>query len=66
MNLVLLNQTPPIIPNISGPFDTSNFRTVKDDDGFVMTGSELPEEIVKNDKIFSQFTRGMKISILKL
>jgi hypothetical protein len=27
---LLRNMTPPIIPNVSGPGDTSNFRTIKE------------------------------------
>lgn len=43
---------------MNDPFDTRNFRRVKDDGDFVLTGDELSDELIKSDKEFSKFTRG--------
>jgi len=56
---LLLNQTPPIRPQMDHPFDTRNFRKIKDDGTFIMTGNELSDEVIKTDAAFSQFTRGI-------
>lgn len=60
-SLVLLNQTPPIRPQMSDPFDTKNFRRIKDDGDFILTGNELSDDAIKTDKAFSKFTRGLFI-----
>jgi hypothetical protein len=45
---LLRNQTPPIIPHISNPVDTSNFRTIKDRDSLDFSRETLYDEIDGN------------------
>merc|ERR1711862_184560 len=54
---LLLNETPPIRPQMSDPFDTKNFRRIKDDGSFILSGDEMSDDAIRGDQDFSQFTR---------